>query len=286
MTAPSFSDIQRYAKTLQRVSQKARAEFLEAASKVDYTDWTRAAQQLREIIDALMEKYGIAAAELGAQWYEFCRDNEFDRRFTAIVGDTSRYSARSDVNAAIDKLFDGEIAVEELVDTLAGVVNNQVKKQARDTILENLQDERLQAIRRGDSKAAGRMGYARVPVGATCAFCLLLASQGFVYNTRQSAIYAKDGDKFHKGCDCVAVPFHEAGKIAGYGERLSEYEQLYRDADNMRRSGDIPDELKEHIKAVRDEHRRAYEAGETDVKWDPSLNENLIIMRWYHPNLH
>lgn len=286
MAAPSFQDVQRYAKTLQRVSQKARDEFLDAAAKVDFSDWASAADELRAIVDAIVRKYGLAAAELGAQWYEFCREGEFDSRYTAIVGDTSRYNARSDANAAIDKLFGGKLTTDGLVDALAGVVANQTQKQARDTILENLQDDRLEAIRRGDRKVAARMGYARVPVGGTCAFCLMLASQGFVYSSKQSAIYKKDGGKFHQGCDCVAVPFHEAGGIPGYGERLVEYDSMYRRADNARRSGDLPDELKERIRKARDEHRRAYEAGETTDRWDPTLNENLIIMRWQNPSLH
>lgn len=292
MASPSYSDIYRYARTLQHISQKAREEFLKAVELVDFSDWTIAAEQLRDIIEAVMKKYGAAAAELGAQWYEYCREMAFDSRYTAIVGETSRYSAKSDTNAAIDKLFEGEITVEKLIDDLAGIVVNQVHRESRDTILENLQAERLDAIRRGDRKAADMMGYSRVPTASACAFCLMLASQGFVYTSEQTATKKKNGEKYHEDCRCVAVPFHKAGTIPGYGGKLTEYESMYRDADNTRRSGklpngdDMPDELKERIKEARKEHQKAYEAGETSARWDPSLNENLIIMRYLNPGLH
>lgn len=82
------------------------------------------------------------------------------------------------------------------------------------------------------------MLYARRAVGATCDFCLILASRGPVYGTKSDA--GGDGNKYHSDCDCVPVPvkgrwvvddsprgFHWEGQDPGYDfETL--YEQEYK----------------------------------------------------------
>lgn len=63
--------------------------------------------------------------------------------------------------------------------------------------------------------------WARVPVGQTCEFCVMLASRGFVYLTRETASL---GGGFHNGrCDCNVVPSWGERHIAGY-----DPEALYR----------------------------------------------------------
>lgn len=279
MTTPSFSDIYKFADAVQKVSQAARREFLEIAGIIDFADAEVATEQLRSAVLTIVQKYGLAASEIGAQWYEYCRAGEFSRGYTAIVGEVSRYSALSDADAIIGKYVSQELTEGEFVQRLAGVVTNQTMRQSRDSILENL-DEDLRAARaENDTEFADRAGWARVPQGETCAFCLLLASQGFVYNTRKSALSG------HPGCNCTAVPFHDAHKIPGYGTKLESYERIYREADNLRRSGDLPDELNDRIKEARLAHREAYEKGDTTHRWN-SANELAIIMRYQHPELH
>lgn len=45
--------------------------------------------------------------------------------------------------------------------------------------------------------------WARVPKGKTCAWCQMVASQGFVYSSAEAAGKAA---KFHENCDCMIVP--------------------------------------------------------------------------------
>lgn len=285
MPAPTYDDIWQYARQVQAVSQEARNAFTVAVQNIDFSDWASAAEQLRNIITEIVDYYGLATSELGAQWYEYCHQLGTGRGYTAIVGETSRYSVRSDVNTQIDKLFNGEVDENKLVELLQGVVTDQVQKQARDTILSNLNDEYLEARRRGDNGFADSIGYARVPVGDTCAFCIMLASRGFVYSSARTATQTKLGDKYHANCNCTAVPFTKAHTIPGYAEQLEKYEQMYRDADNLRRSGEMPDELKERIKEAKKMHNAKYEAGEYDERWR-SFNEITMIMRWQNEGLH
>lgn len=62
---------------------------------------------------------------------------------------------------------------------------------------------------------ANRVRYARVPSGnETCAWCLMLASRGFVYHSEESASHGR-----HVGCDCVVLPgVPGKTKVDGYDE--------------------------------------------------------------------
>lgn len=285
MASPTFDDIWAYAHQVQGVSQAARDAFLAAAAEVDFDDLAVAADQLRDIIYNIVEVYGLASGELGAQWYEYCRAMKYDSRYTAIVGQVSRYGIKSDCDTVIDKLFKGTITEDAMVASLAGVVVDQIQKRARDVILDNLDIEYKAAVARGDYKMADGIGYARVPVGDTCAFCVMMASRGFVYTSERAALTSKrTGDKYHLHCDCKAVPFTHAHEIKGYGKKLESYNDMYYDARALWK-GDMPEELKDRIATAKAEHEEKIRQGLAWDKWGDD-NEITIVMRWKNPNLH
>lgn len=82
--------------------------------------------------------------------------------------------------------------------------------------------------------------YARVPTGAaTCGFCIMLASRGFVYRSKRLAGDLGPGvrfNSFHRGCDCVVVAGDGSTTVDGY-EPDKMYE-AYSDARETVRSGD------------------------------------------------
>lgn len=49
-------------------------------------------------------------------------------------------------------------------------------------------------------------GWARATSARCCAFCAMLASRGPVYLSRSSALYRKDGKRFHDNCACTVEP--------------------------------------------------------------------------------
>lgn len=285
MAAPSYNDVWRFARALARVSTKARDEFTMAMGVIDFTDVDSAMEQVAEVARRIAEKYGPAARELAAQWYDYCRELAIGRGYTAGIGEGSRYSLNSDVGAATSAYIRGEITEEELRARLAGVMVSQMHKEARDTILSNLADENNRAAEAGDKELQSKIGFCRVPTAGACAFCTLLASRSFYpwqqYRSTRSAGEAK---KYHDDCRCVIMPFHSAMAIGGYADKLDKYNSQYRDADNARRSGTMPDgspmpdELKARIAAAKAEHRARYDAGEVTEPWR-SINEDLIIMR-------
>lgn len=97
-------------------------------------------------------------------------------------------------------------------DALVNIVRSRVWKQVyegdesfRDAafgpIQRNLRDGgRSLAIRSAEEHG---ILWARVPKGKTCAWCQMVASQGFVYSSAEAAGKAA---KFHENCDCVIVP--------------------------------------------------------------------------------
>lgn len=284
MASPTYEDVWQYAHQVQGVSQAARDAFLAAAAAIDFSDWSEAADELREIIEQIVGYYGVASGELGAQWYEYCRSMKYDTGYTAIVKRPSRYGIKSDCDTVIDKLFAGDITADALIASLAGVVVDGVQRHARDTIEDNMDIEYKAARAAGNDGFADEIGYARVPNLGACAFCIMLASRGFMYHSERSAKYRKrDGEKYHEHCNCSIVPFHDAHSIKGYGKKLRSYETAYEDARALW-SGDMPKELRERIDHAKALHNKKIEQGLAWDKWNTD-NEITIVMRWQNPAL-
>lgn len=292
MAELSFNAIMRFSRSLAKVATGARDELRAAAARIDFSDQDKAIGEVREIMQAIADKYGLGARELAAQWYDYCRELNIGRGFTAGIGESTRYSLQSDIDALAGKLNAGEIETEDFISRLGGVMVGQIHRDARNTILGNLSRDYQEAEKANDTGRMSKMGFCRVPVAGGCAFCVLLASRSHYpwqqYNTAGTAGEAR---KYHDDCRCVIVPFTKALSIPGYGEKLEEYNKAYRDADNARKSGTMPngepmpDELKERIAIAKAEHKAKYKAGEVSEPWR-SINEDLIIMRWNNPAFH
>ena len=280
MAAPTYSDIIKFSKSVEKVSKAARQTFEKAVRNVDFSDWTQAAQQLREIVNQVILTYGPAAGELGAQWYEYCRSLNIAGAYTAKLADINQTSIDYGVNSAIDKMFSGEMTALIATEAIAGIVESQVQNQSRETIHKNLEDEYNQALASGNKKLAKKAGFARVTSDSACAFCVMVASQGFHYTSEKTA-----GEQYHPHCSCVAVPFADAGEIKGYSDRLEKYQKIYDDANSLRKSDDMPEELRERISQAKAEHNAKYKAGEIRDRWSAS-NETLIVMRWQNDGMH
>lgn len=95
--------------------------------------------------------------------------------------------------------------------------------------------------RGGGQKQASALRFARVPMGGreTCDFCIMLASRGFVYHTKETAGELKH---YHANCACRIVPGFEGDKVEGYDPdyyydvwKNPEDHPEVRDARNARR---------------------------------------------------
>jgi hypothetical protein len=77
--------------------------------------------------------------------------------------------------------------------------------------------------------------YRRVAVGATCKFCLMLATRGAVYLTEQSA---GRGRKYHLSCDCVVELVVDQAAIERSRSLSGDWRNAIRDPERLR-SADI-----------------------------------------------
>lgn len=266
MAAPSFSQIQSFNRVSEQLKESAIDEFQEYV----YDGMT-----VDELIDAATNvamKYSRLGCELGAQWYDLCSElagiDVEPAEYGELDPDNVREHAQNKLNAnpnseptAVFNSF------------LQDMINNSIRETGNDNLWRDYE--------RG--MAGGK--WARVPVGDTCAWCLMLASQGAWYLSKESATLKERGDKFHDGCNCVAVYHADAESIAGY-KNLERYKTMYYDAENMREANDsgktpYPDELADRINAARIEHEKKLASGDTEKQWTP-WNETLIIMRYQH----
>lgn len=189
------------------------------------SDPVRVLNELLEFFPDLLQTYGDTAAVLGADWYDTLRDVPASAKsFQAVLAQpTATDQAQGATRWALAPLFteDPDAALARLL----GATQRLVLKPGRDSIW----------------NSAGRdpvpTGVARVPSGtSTCAFCVMLASRGPVYQSQVSAelvvgrgsnrtgydasgkrlvggigggVKARGsrnlGDKFHDNCDCVSV---------------------------------------------------------------------------------
>lgn len=164
---------------------------------------------LLQAVPGLVEKYGQMAAVAALEWYEQLR---------AVAPGLPAYCATLPpatglpgevVRASLGGLWETDetrrqVERDKVFNALNANVEKGVKQQARDTVTYN--------ARRDPAKPR----YARVPSGEkTCAFCMMLASNGFTYKSGDGA---GGGDKFHENCDCQIVPEFGKGsaRIAGY----------------------------------------------------------------------
>lgn len=151
---------------------------------------------LLETLPSLADTYGDAMSEAAARWYEEYRAEQVGQTgYTAVATPTQ---AEEQCTVAVRRgagvLYgaDGDIQLlKPVLDTLLDFV---VREQARKTVLGNVHAD------------PAHPGWARYAEGNACAWCVMVASQGGVYSSKQAAVSSKAGSRYHPGCRCVAVP--------------------------------------------------------------------------------
>lgn len=192
-------------------------------------------KDLSEFWVEFVSTFGRIAATTAADWYDELRaDSSAAIGYTATVADPApaeqalgvlKWARAPQVVHDQVPLSDAEIrarldagetvaAAHDVKPRYVAATPEQVAaKLSRSTqrlILQAGRDTIVRSVAGDPAKAR----YARVPSGAeTCAFCLMLASRGAVYESRESASKVaqgtgkrKSGDKYHDLCDCTPTP--------------------------------------------------------------------------------
>lgn len=144
-----------------------------------------AEEALRDILPALIDTYGAAAATVAADWYDDLRAKTgVGGRFLAIPADVPDSGAQALVGWALTEARD-PVAFQSLIE---GGLQRRIANFSRLTVTgSSVQDPRAD-------------GWQRVGSGDSCPFCAMLISRGAVYSDSTADFAAHDHD------DCQAVP--------------------------------------------------------------------------------
>lgn len=221
----SRSDVDALKAATQQVVKLAQKDLTTLFARFEGVAPELVRDALLEAMPALVERYGASAASVAADWYERVRAEQVVGRYAAALGDGAAEAAvTGSVRSAARHLFDG--VPEQTLKVLSLALQRHVMHSARSTVAKNVATD------------PANPRYARVPTGATtCAFCIFMASRGFVYQSEKSA--GATGGAYHDGCDCQLVPEWNKGvksSISGYDP--DRYKALYEEAaDEAGRGG-------------------------------------------------
>lgn len=188
---------------------------------------------------ALTTRYGEAAASLACEMYDAVAAAQGVAVASAEPAATATYQETA--RAVMGTLKNQR-------STVPATVGRLVKQAGADTALQN-------AARDGAQ-------FAWVPHGDTCAFCMMLASNGWQYMS-EKALQGGHADHIHANCDCeYAIRFSPSGGVEGYDP--AKYLELYENADGTTWDDKVNairrDQYAENKDAINAQKRAAYAA--------------------------
>lgn len=214
---------------------------------------------VRTIIPEIANQYGLAAATVSADLWEEIYEADTGRSMraeipkagadlaAASISDTfgDKAIARAIWRASSPATGDNYgIAPSELAKGyVAQLVAGNVFNRAREIQTYNTRNVVLRRL-----PGCDHARFARIPTGdEACAFCITLASRGFVYHSAESA---GEFDKYHNDCKCEVISsFSENPIIEGYSP--DEYYNMYSNAVVRPGGENMPIDFKQTLANMR-----------------------------------
>ena len=218
-----------------RVAEQQRAayEFVERGLR-DFIalNGTDDVALLRDYAITLLEQaqanYGDAAAKVACDAYDEVVASLGIEADPAEMADAGDYDPEGFARYQAGKVASGDI--EGFISAVSAEAEYRARLAANLTTSHNAERDHGKGVR-----------FARVPTGVTtCGFCVVMASRGFSYTSREAA-----GDvgarfnSYHRHCDCRVVAGVEGTTVEGYDPEW--YGSVYRDA--MRTAGCGPSDI-------------------------------------------
>lgn len=206
----------RYISVLRELNNKAAEDMIRYMTERDITKvgstYVLSQQERKALIDyayALATKYGEGAAAAAAEMYDAIATASKAKVPPAEPAQTATYE---EVAIAVNG------TLKQNPEIVPSAVGRLVKTAGVDTTVNN-------AIR-------DRAYFAWVPRGETCAFCLMLASNGWQPASKK-ALKNGHAEHIHANCDCTyVVRFGNNLEVEGYDP--DEYLAMYNNADGTR----------------------------------------------------
>lgn len=187
-------------------------------------EWKELREGLIEYLYQTRTYWGDSAGLEACEFYDKVITNrEGVGRYNSaqLPEQVSRKSCADSVRALSHYLFEGK--ADKFVEKMLENAHNGVRQFANSTVMFNTRRDGTKGVR-----------YARVPMGVeTCAFCIMLASRGFVYYSKKTA---GENEHMHPHCNCKIVPGFEGDVIEGYDNKV--YLNIYEAAATGYKSGD------------------------------------------------
>lgn len=189
---------------------RARAAASTLGDPAGWDDATREEfrAQVADLMSDTVDTYGAATSGMASNFFEQVLEQQGEDVSVPVedvqsamaerLQKSSRYHAKS-----LYRADDPDAGFDEFIDSCTQVVARHVRHSADDTIL---------ATANGKGRRT-KLRYARVPSGPSCGFCIMLASRGFVYLTRESA---GEFSRWHDHCDCTVVAGMPGLEVEGY----------------------------------------------------------------------
>lgn len=177
-------------------------------------DPAKLSQLMQQTVPQLVAKYGDVASSAAMEWYRNVSGHGYEPVMADPVdADKVDASVRWAMGAAYNDQEDGESTDSGLAGAqsrLGEVVDRNVRQAGRDTLVSNANRDRR------------AKGWAIVPSGTACAYCVMLASRGATYTSEDTA-----ESSVHAHCSCEVVPDFGDG-IDGYDPE--KYYDMYEAA--------------------------------------------------------
>ena len=168
------------------LSTLASADLRQLWSEVG--DAVQAREALKDILPALVDTYGAAAATLAADWYDELRDEvRAAGRFTAIPAEIADSGTDALARWGVDPLFRKDGDPQAAFTLVEGGLQRRIANFSRQTVTYSTAQD------------PSADGWQRTGVGE-CAFCSMLIGRGAVYS-ESTADFAS-----HDHCHCQAAP--------------------------------------------------------------------------------
>ena len=217
-----------YAAQIDAQGNEAMRKIREFSAKLKWGDTKESRAFARELLHDyaydVVTAYGDNAASIAAEYYdELARLAGADVPRAIMAGGYTAEQVSGAVDYATRSVWDAdEDGLKPVIPTdvsaeLESKVNGRVRRMAHDTMWDN-------ASRHGAR-------YGRVTTSAhPCAFCLMLASQGFAYTSERTAVLAHGLHSYHDSCSCVAVASFDDDGLEGYQGTVDGYYDMWRAA--------------------------------------------------------
>lgn len=187
----------KYIQTLRRLDDKAATELTNYYVRIlgEGLSDDEISRRLTNMAYALATKYGEAASAASCEMYDAVAETSDVVVPPAMPAKTATYSETA-------KAINRAMSFSTNENVIGAVAGRLVKMAGVDTTMQN-------AIRDGAE-------WAWVPSGDTCAFCLTLASRGWLPASEEQ-IKGGHAEHIHANCDCTfAIRFDKNTQVEGY----------------------------------------------------------------------